>query len=200
MENLSDHIRSHYSTVFITLCSVLLGLCLADVVSILRNAEHHTWMLWLQAGFVIALIFNAWVAFATHAITVRVIPTIGDSFLVFAVAGGNFAITAFVGTAPYLFWTGVGAYALIAIVVNAFTILRIKKDPNIEFVVSGTAPLVICSVCQVLGGFAVAALSYSNLIDDAIQPALCAVGYVFPLTWLWLYRRVIQRFIPAFEG
>ena len=166
MESREEHVRSQFSTVYITIASVLLGLNLAEVVRILSGLEHHTFEIWLQALAVTHLIFNAWFGYSSVAIILQVIPTVWDSLNVFVLAAAHFAMVAFIGTEPHFFAFAVSVYALAAIGTILGNTMRFRDSDELALSTRDSMPMVvfnaICSVVIAVVGL----LIYSGKIGS----------------------------------
>jgi hypothetical protein len=191
VEGQKDHVKNHFSTIYITVASVLLGLTLGDVVSVLRNTEEHSVFLWLQALTVIHLIFNAWYGYSGFAITVQAIPTVWDSVSVFGLSAAHFAIAAFIGASPEYYCAALGIYSLVAIGSMHYTFSLIKRQFNISF--GQMRPLYLLNGFASAVFFTMTWLFYTERVGVALEVPVGLFSLGFATAWLVIFTRFSER-------
>jgi hypothetical protein len=84
--------RNNFATVYVTVASVLIGLALEDLVSIVRRIEHRDALVWLATVFVVHIIMNAWLGYSSVAISVNLELNPWDALNVFLLPASHFVL------------------------------------------------------------------------------------------------------------
>lgn len=179
----------HFGTVYITLVSVLLGLALDDLVSVLRDIEQRDAFVWLTSIFVVHIIMNAWIAYTSTAIRLRLEPHPWDALGVFALSGAHFAINSFVGSEAMPFLAAVGVYSLTASATVYGAILRGRQDPDFDFPPSGFRPVIALNIGAGIAFLSFAVLSWLGVASRQMQLVFVASSIPYASLWLFLFWR-----------
>ena len=184
---------SQFGTVYITLVSVLLGLALEDLVSIVRETEQRDPFVWLTAIFVVHIIMNAWIAYTSMAIRVHLEPHPWDALNVFVLSAAHFAINSFVGTEAVPFLAAVGVYSLTAAVTVHSATLRGRRDPSLHFPADGFRSVIWLNLAAGVLFLAFAWLSSLEVASRRLQLGFVAASIPYATLWLLLFWKGWQR-------
>ena len=184
-----EEAKKHFGTVYITLVSVLLGLALDDLVSIVREVEQRDAFVWVTSIFVVHIIMNAWIAYTSLVIRVNLEPHPVDALHVFVLSAAHFAINSFVGTEAVPFLTAVGVYSLTAAATVHAAVLRGRRDPNFHFPSLGFRPVVGLNVAAGIAFLSFAWLSSADLVSHRVQFVFVASSIPYATLWLLVFWR-----------
>jgi len=168
----------------VTVASVLLGLALEDLVSVVRSIEHRDSFVWITSAFIVHIIMNAWIGYSSVAIAVTLEPNPLDALNVFVLSASHFALNSFVGAEPASFFLAAGAYSLTGGGITYYNSWRASQDP-----LSGSSPAVFRRVIALNFSGAVVflcvgLLSGRGMLSEAVQ-LVCLSGSI-PFATLWL--------------
>lgn len=197
MDDLRHRVRDHFSTVYITIASVLLGLSLADIVALLRDLEHHTVFVWLQALAIIHLIFNAWYAYSGYATLIYAIPTLWDSLSVFLLSAAHFAMAAFVGSEAHYFCFAIAAYGTVAIGSIYYAGWRLGKNSPLNVGPKTFAPAMFVNVTAAPLFAVLGTLFYMEVLGPSAEVPIGIVINLYATTWLVVYTRITNKHVFA---
>lgn len=134
-EDLETRVAAQFSSLYLTLASVLVGLVLADLFGqvharmVLWPLTLETWRTWFQIlGNTLATL-SAWITYSHLGLLRKRLPTIWDTLdamLVLVTIPVN-AATGRHDAAPYFFWAG--AYCLLAICAVNLNVRMATREP-----------------------------------------------------------------------
>ncbi len=189
--------QKHFGAVYITLASVLLGLALEDLVSIVRAMEERDAFVWVTSIFVVHIIMNAWIAYTSTAVRLNLDLHPWDALNVFVLSAAHFAINSFVASAPAPFLVAVGAYSLTAAATVYSASLRGRSDPTFRFPHTEFRPLIalnmVAGVTYLLMGW----VSSADQVAGGVQFAFVTTSIPFATGWLLLFWRIWRRALAA---
>jgi hypothetical protein len=183
----------HFGTVYITLASVLLGLALEDLVSLVRAIEQRDAFVWVTSIFVVHIIMNAWIAYTSMATRVNLEPHPWDALNVFALSAAHFVINSFVGTEAPPFLVAVGVYSLTAAVTVHSATLRGRRDPGFNFPPARLRPVVGLNIAAGVVFLLFGWLSAAGVASRSVQLVFVAASIPYATLWLLLFWRGWQQ-------
>jgi hypothetical protein len=189
--------RKHFGTIYVTLASVLLGLALEDLVSIVRGMEQRDAFVWVTSIFVVHIIMNAWIAYTSTAIHLNLEPHPWDALNVFGLSAAHFVINSFVGSDAPPFLAAVGVYSLIAAATVYSASERGRRDPTFNFPPAEFRPLIGLNIGAGMCFLLFALLSSLGNVSRGVQFALVTSSIPFATVWLVLFWRVWRNGLRA---
>jgi hypothetical protein len=136
--NLENRIKDQFPGLFITLVTVLIGLVLADLVSVAR-ARMELWPLnlmtlrtWAQLSTNGLSALVAWVTYAHFGISRRHIPTLADAIIAFSIPSVLLMGTSFVGLKDAWPWFYFAAVFLLFSLVTPIWHVRLLREEGDE--------------------------------------------------------------------
>ena len=188
-ESVSERTGKHFGTIYITLASVLLGLALEDLVSIVRGLEHRDPFVWVTSIFVVHIIMNAWIAYSSVAMVVTLEPHPWDALNVFVLSAAHFAINSFVGPDATRFLVAVGVYSLTAAATVYAATARVRRDPHIDLPPGGFRNVIALNIGAGLAFLLFASVSATDGVSRQLQLVLVASSLPYASAWLLLFWR-----------
>lgn len=191
---MQDQIRArledNYSAIYITLVSVMLGLALDDVVSILRGIEDLTLFNWVTAAFSVHVIFNAWVGYASAASAVRLVPSVWDALNVFVLSVAHFALNSAIGEEPIVFFYSASCYSAIAGGVVYYNAWRVDQDDAIQLDLATFRSILWINAIGSAVFLVAGILTHQALLTSAVQTLIVALGIPFATLWIYTFLKV----------
>ncbi len=181
--------HSHFATVYVTIASVLLGLALEDLVSIVRGIENRDAFVWLTSIFIVHITMNAWIGYSCVAISVSLEPNPWDALNVFLLAGSHFVLNSFVEAQPTHFFFAAGAYSLTAGGITRYNVWRASQDREAGLSLGSFRRVVAVNICGGAAFLALGALSSNGVLSPGVQLACVAGSLPFATGWLILFWR-----------
>lgn len=189
-----QRLEHNFSSVYITIVSVMLGLALDDAVSIIRDVRHIDPFTALTAAFTLIVIFNAWVGYSMSASIARLVPSVWDALNVFALSFAHFALNTAIGASPETFFAIAGGYSLIAGCVVYYNARRIAQDRTlVDFNYEVFRRLIALNGIGGAGFLLTAVLVSNGVIPGSAQVMLAGLGIVFALAWIALFLSTWRR-------
>jgi hypothetical protein len=189
-DQIRTRLEDNYSAIYITLVSVMLGLALDDVVSIMRSIENLTLFTWVTAIFSVHVIFNAWVGYASAASAVRLVPSVWDALNVFVLSVAHFGLNSAIGEAPIVFFYSASCYSAIAGGVVYYNVWRVNQDDAIKLELATFRIIfwinAIGSAMFLIAGI----LAHQSFLTSAVQTSIVALGIPFATLWIYTYLKV----------
>ena len=189
-QEINDRLEENYSTIYITIVSVLLGLALDDIVSILRNLESINFFNWLTAAFSVHVIFNAWVGYSAAASIARLVPSVWDALNVFTLSVAHFALNSAIGEEPTVFFYSASCYSAVAGGVTYYNVWRADQDESINIRPGMFFRVIGINVAGALGFLAAGVLTQAVFLSATVQNAIVVLGIPFATLWLFVFLRV----------
>ena len=184
-----DSIKKHYSTVFITLVSILLGITLGDLVSVFRTVEEPSTFTWLTLVYTVIIIMNAWVSYSMYAISVELIPTPADAVNVFAITAAHFGLNAFIGKPPHLFFYAIAVYCLISFCTVYFMVWRATQDKTKNYTVKPYYKALTVNIIGAIVALGFGYVSKHEIFSSTIENLIFSSGFSLPVIWVILFWR-----------
>ncbi len=187
---IKTRLEENYSAIYITIVSVLLGLALDDIVSILRSLESISLFNWLTAAFSVHVIFNAWVGYSVAASIARLVPSAWDALNVFTLSVAHFALNSAIGEEQTVFFYTASCYSAVAGGVTYYNVWRANQDDSID-IVPRTFLKVIAINAVGAGAFLTAGIvTQTVILSDTAQNSIVVLGIPFATLWLYVFLRV----------
>ena len=190
-----EEIKSHFSTVYITLISILLAIALGDLVSVFRDLKNPGYFEWLSLIYIVLIILNSWVAYSLHAISVKLIPVPADAINVFAISVAHFALNSFIGKPHYQVYYAVAFYSIISFFTISYIIKRANHYSKNKFVYKPYIKVLGINIIGVILVLIIAFLSYKGFLSITSEIILFVIGYLFVLIWLYLYWKTWKKLL-----
>jgi len=185
-----DRLEDNYSAIYVTLVSVMLGLALDDIVSIMRGIEELTLFNWLTAVFSVHVIFNAWVGYSSAVSTVRLVPSVWDALNVFILSVAHFALNSAIGEQPIVFFYSAACYSAIAGSVVYYNVWRVNQDDAITLDLSTFRIILWINGTGSAVFLCAGILAHQNITTPAVQSFIVALGIPFATLWLYTFLKV----------
>jgi hypothetical protein len=183
-------IKSHYSTVYITLISILLGVALADLISVFRAIQSPDYFQWLSLIFIVILVMNAWISYSLHAISVKLIPIPADAINVFAISIAHFTLNSFIIKPHYQFYFAVSFYSLVTTCTILYLFYRASQFDSKSFFFKSYGRVLIINV----GGIFISALfgwlSLKGHLSKTTEIITFGIAYINIFLWIMLYWKI----------
>lgn len=193
-------LEGHFPTIYVTLISVLLALCLEDMVSEIRAVENKDLFHWAIACNVAATSVAAWTGYSFIAITQVRRPRLMDSANVFSVAIGLFIINSTIDAPRYWFFVAMGIYmwALVYAVVYNFRLFGNVLPYELKFEDWKWCIYVFLPFGLVgpLAGW----YSYRGELADTTEVALAFLFMTQPISWMLVFSRFWKRALNRVEA
>ena len=150
--------------------------------------------------FIAHIIINAWIAYASAAISVRLIPVPFDAINVFVLTIAHFALNTFIGKAPYQFFFAVSVYSLIAGLATLYNVYRGAQDTSSNIRVKQFMPVILVNVFASIGFVFFGWLSFNGLVTQSIELVFMACTIPFATIWLIVFWRIWKSFLHKEEA
>ena len=187
---LRNRLRDNYSTIYVTIVSVMLGLALDDLVSIMRSLENISLFNWLTAAFSAHVIFNAWVGYSCTAAILRLVPSVWDALNVLALSLAHFGLNSAIGEEPIIFFYVASCYAAIAGAVTYYNVWRADQDDAVNIKVSTFRAVIGVNVAGTIGFLTAGILTRTMLLTPDFQAVIVAMALPFATLWIFVFLRV----------
>lgn len=185
-----DRLQENYSAIYVTLVSVMLGLALDDIVSIMRTIEDLNLFNWLTALFSVHVIFNAWVGYSSAASIVRLVPSVWDALNVFVLTVAHFALNSAIGEEPIIFFYSAACYSAIAGGVTYYNVWRVDQDDAVKFRLS-TFHIILRINAIGAAAFLIAGILAQTIeLTGPVQTIIVTLGIPFATLWLFVFLKV----------
>lgn len=188
-DSVRDRLKRNFSTIYITIVSVMLGLALEDLISIVRDLDELDVFTLITAGVVVHVIFNAWVAYSVTASGARLVPSVWDALNVFLLSFTHFGLNSSIGKPPVMFFLSAGIYTLIAGAVVYYNTWRINMDDDVDYDHTKFRALIAVNLFGGVGFLATAALTQTGVLTPQLQLFSAALGLPFAFLWLFVFLR-----------
>ncbi len=185
-----NRLEENYSTIYITIVSVLLGLALDDIVSILRNIESISFFNWLTAAFSVHVIFNAWVGYSAVASIARLVPSVWDALNVFTLSVAHFALNSAIGEEPTVFFYTASCYSAVAGGVTYYNVWRANQDDSITLRPATFFKIIGINAAGALAFLIAGVLTQTTILSTTVQNYVVVLGIPFATLWLFVFLRV----------
>jgi len=190
-----ERLRNNYSTIYVTIVSVMLALVLEDLVSIMRGIDDPTLFHWLTAGFVVHVIFNAWVGYSAAASIMRHVPTVWDSLNVFVLTLAHFALNSSIGETPVVFFYTASGYSAIGGLVTYYNVWRAAQDDAIDFQPTAFHSVIGINLFGAIAFFMAGALTQLGALTNTVQVVITVLGLPFATVWLVAHLRSWKDYV-----
>ncbi len=180
---------AHFATVYVTIVSVLLGLALEDLVSIVRELETMGIFEWACVLFVVHIILNAWVGFSSLAISLQLEPNPWDAANIFILSAAHFSLNSFVGSEPYLFFGAAGLYMLVAGTTLLYNVYRAAQDVESGVEIRSFYLLLFLNVWGGTSYLLFAYLALENITSQNVEAGIAIFSIPCATLWLWVFWR-----------
>lgn len=167
----------------------MLALVLEDLVSIMRGIDNANFFHWLTAGFVVHVIFNAWVGYSAAASIMRLVPTIWDSLNVFVLSLAHFALNSAIGERPIVFFYTASCYSAIGGMVTYYNVWRAAQDDAIDIRPTAFRFVIVINAIGAIAFFVAGALTQFGALTNTFQVVITALGLPFATWWLVAFLR-----------
>jgi len=192
-----NRLEENYSTIYVTIVSVLLALVLEDLVSIMRDIGSPSLFHWLTAAFVVHVIFNAWVGYSATASVLRLVPTTWDTLNVFVLSLAHFSLNSSIGERPVVFFYTAACYSAVGGLVTAYNAWRAEQDPVTGLRARHFHPVVLINIAGAAAFALAGLLTQAGQLGGVLQTGVTALSLPFASLWLWTYFRAWKAAIDA---
>lgn len=189
-QEIQNRLEENYSTIYITIVSVLLGLALDDIVSILRGIENISLFNWLTAAFSVHVIFNAWVGYSSIASIARLVPSVWDALNVFTLSVAHFSLNSAIGEEPTVFFYTASCYSAIAGGVTYYNVWRANQDESITIRMNTVFRIIGINAAGSLLFLAAGLFTQAAVLSTAAQNSIVVLGIPFATLWLLVFLQV----------
>lgn len=183
-------IKSHYSTVYITLISILLGVALADLISVFRSVQNPDYFQWLSLILIVTLVMNAWISYSLHAISVKLIPVPADAINVFAISIAHFTLNSFIIKPHYQFYFAVCFYSLVTTCTILYTFYRASQFNSKSFFFKSYRRVLFINIAGIFISALFGWLSLKGHLSKTMEIITFGIAYINVLVWIMLYWKV----------
>jgi hypothetical protein len=185
-----NRLEENYAAIYVTLVSVMLGLTLDDIVSVMRGIEDVSLFNWLTAVFSVHVIFNAWVGYSLAASIVRLVPSVWDALNVFVLSMAHFGLNSTIGEAPIAFFYTAACYSVIAGGVTYYNVWRVNQDDALTLTLP-TFHIILWINAIGAAAFLFAGIATrANYLTSTTQTVVVALGIPFATLWIYVFLRV----------
>ena len=185
-----ERIKDQYSPIYVTVVSIFLGLALEDLLSVFRESDKSDIVIWLTSIVIAFLILNAWIAYASLAISVRLVPVPLDAVNVFVMALSIFALNSLVGQPVYQFCFAIAFFNLGAIAATRYNLSRSIKDPDSFLRPRGFWKLSMLNLLIFLIYLFLAYYSWQEKLSREMEIGVLILSVLPPLIWIILYWKI----------
>lgn len=190
-----EEIKSHYSTVYITLISILLGIALGDLITVFRDLKNPDYFEWLSLIYIVLIIMNAWVAYSLHAISVKLIPVPADAINIFSISVAHFALNSFIGKPHYQVFCAIAFYLIISCIAISYIVKRATHDSEKQFTFKPYIKVLSINIIGAIWNLILAFLSYKGILSMTIEIIMFGIAYLFVFIWLFLFWKTWKKFL-----
>ena len=189
-QELKTRLLNNYSAIYVTIVSVMLGLALDDIVSIMRSIEDTNLFNWLTAAFGVHVILNAWVGYSSTAAILRLVPSVWDALNVFALSVAHFGLNSAIGEEPIVFFYAAACYSAIAGGVTYYNVWRANQDDAVDLRVDSFRVVIGVNAGGAVAFLLAAILTQALFLDASVQTAIVALGLPFATLWMFVFLKV----------
>lgn len=193
-------LEDRFPTIYVTLISVLLAICLEDLVSLVREASHYDAFLWSHAAYVTGTTIAAWTGYSFIAITQHRRPRLLDSLNVFFLAIGILTINSTIDQAAHWFFLSLGIYAIAIIYAVHYNIPMLADVLPFELPFREWRWLVLIVWPFIPLGFGAAWLSYKGLMSEGTELLVAYAFLLQPVSWATLFYAYWKRWLTRAES
>jgi hypothetical protein len=188
-------IEDSFPTIYVTLASILIGLVLEDLVSIVRAAENRDPFLWATVVYVLVSSIGVWTGYSLNAITQSRRPRLLDSINVFVLAIGLFITNSSVGQSPTFFFYAAGGYlctAVYAVHYNMSTLVEaLPHEVPFRDWRAMQYPIVPAAIVSLMAG----GLSQWGMLDERVELMFVVLLIVCAGAWVFTFHPIWQRLL-----
>ena len=189
-QELKTRLLNNYSAIYVTIVSVMLGLALDDIVSIMRSIEDTNLFNWLTVAFGVHVILNAWVGYSSTAAILRLVPSVWDALNVFALSVAHFGLNSAIGEEPIVFFYAAACYSAIAGGVTYYNVWRANQDDAVDLRVDSFRVVIGVNAGGAVAFLLAAILTQALFLDASVQTAIVALGLPFATLWMFVFLKV----------
>ena len=184
---ISERIKNNYSTVYVTIVSIFLGIALEDAVSLFREIESPGLKEWVFITLCILLIINSWIGYSSLAIVVRLVPTPMDAINVFILTTFQLTLNTFITYPHFYYWLVLGAFNLGAAIAVTYNVYRASKDIESGISIGLFRPIIFFNLLAVPVNLVIGYALYKELFAPMMNVILLFSLLLFPVLWLYLF-------------
>lgn len=195
----ADRIKERFSTVYITIVSIFLGLAMEDLFSKFTSIENPDFYAYVILVLVSLLVINLWVSYSNMAISIRLIPNPMDAFMVFGSIMGLYILNFMIFRSAYEFFYVHGLFNLGAALATVYHVKRALSDDNVDFDPLIFRPVYALNVAIFAMSICVGVVLQLHLIGETVEAVLAGMVLVCPIAWLWVFWSNFKRAFPVFN-
>ena len=195
----AERIKERFSTVYITIVSIFLGLAMEDLFSKFASIENPDFYSYVILLLVSLLVINLWIAYSNIAISVRLIPNPMDAFMVFGSIMGLYLLNFMIFRSAYEFFYIHGAFNLGAALATVYHIRRALTDEHVDFDPHIFRPVYGLNIAIFAISICVGVVLQFNLFGKTFETFLAGLVLLCPIAWLWVFWAKFKRAFPAFN-
>lgn len=194
-----DRIKERFSTVYITLVSIFLGLAMEDLYSKFTSIENPGFYAYVILVLVTLLVINLWVSYSNMAISIRLIPTPTDAFMVFGSIMGLYILNFMIFRPVYEFFYVHGLFNLGAALATVYHVKRALYDDSVDFDPLTFRPVYVLNIAIFAISISVGLVLQLNLAGETLEAVLAGMVLVCPVAWLCVFWANFKRAFPVFN-
>ena len=194
-----DRIKERFSTVYITLVSIFLGLAMEDLYSKFTSIENPGFYAYVILVLVTLLVINLWVSYSNMAISIRLIPTPTDAFMVFGSIMGLYILNFMIFRPVYEFFYVHGLFNLGAALATVYHVRRALYDDSVDFDPLTFRPVYVLNIAIFAISISVGLVLQLNLAGETLKAVLAGMVLVCPVAWLCVFWANFKRAFPVFN-
>ena len=194
-----DRIKERFSTVYITLVSIFLGLAMEDLYSKFTSIENPGFYAYVILVLVTLLVINLWVSYSNMAISIRLIPTPTDAFMVFGSIMGLYILNFMIFRPVYEFFYVPGLFNLGAALATVYHVKRALYDDSVDFDPLTFRPVYVLNIAIFAISISVGLVLQLNLAGETLEAVLAGMVLVCPVAWLCVFWANFKRAFPVFN-
>ena len=194
-----DRIKERFSTVYITLVSIFLGLAMEDLYSKFTSIENPGFYAYVILVLVTLLVINLWVSYSNMAISIRLIPTPTDAFMVFGSIMGLYILNFMIFRPVYEFFYVHALFNLGAALATVYHVKRALYDDSVDFDPLTFRPVYVLNIAIFAISISVGLVLQLNLAGETLEAVLAGMVLVCPVAWLCVFWANFKRAFPVFN-
>ena len=194
----ADRVKDRFSTVYITIVSIFLGLAMEDLYSKFGSIEEPDFYSYVIVMLVSLLVINLWIAYSNMAISIRLIPIPMDAFMVFGSIMGLYLLNSMIFRPAYEFFYVHGVFNFGSALVTWYHVKRALSDEHIDFDPGLFRPVYALNIAIFVVSILVAVILQFQLVGKTVEAVLAGLVLLCPIGWLWVFWANFKRAFPVF--
>lgn len=190
-----DRIDGLFPTIYVTLISVLLGLALEDLLSLLRTVDINDPWVWIVGVSLLSFYVAVWTGYAFLAITQKRRPRLLDTINVFFVSVGLRLLNDSVTRPHAYFFFAVSMYYTASMFAVWYNLGMLRKILPYETSFADYRWSILTLVPHVVGFPIIGLLSVQGMLSTVSQMMFGATALVSSIAWAWTFYNMWTRLL-----